>query len=73
MADGQSGELFAPANEQHIGADQERAGSCLGQSRKGRIEVVFGAGMQDMELKPEGAGRFLQIFRCGLGSGMWSG
>jgi len=33
----------------------------LGQGCEYRIEVVFGTGMQDMELKPEGAGRRLQL------------
>jgi len=57
----QCGKLFAPANEVCIGADHERAGSHLGQGCEYRIEVVFGTGMQDMELKPEGAGRRLQL------------
>ena len=61
MADRQRGELFAPANKQCIGADHERAGSQLDQGREDRIEVAFGAGMQDMELQPEGAGRRLQL------------
>ena len=56
-----------------IGADHERAGPQLDQGCEGRIDVAFGAGMQDMELQPEGAGRRLQVSRLGLGSWDWSG
>jgi hypothetical protein len=37
-----------------------------------RIEVALGAGIQDMELQPEGAGSRLQVFRyvlCNKGAG----
>ena len=67
MAERQCGELFAPAGEECIGADHERACSQLDQGCKDRIEVAFGARMQDMELQPEGAGRRLQVSRYGLG------
>ena len=63
MAERQCGELFAPADEEWIGADHEPAGSQLDQGCEDRIEVAFGAGMQDMELQPEGAGRRLQVSR----------
>ena len=63
VANRQRGELFAPADEECIGADHERAGSQLDQGCEDRIEVAFGAGMQDMELQPEGAGRRLQVSR----------
>ena len=61
MADRQCDELFAPADEEWIGADHERAGSQLDQGCEGRVEVAFGACVQDMELQPEGAGRRLQV------------
>jgi hypothetical protein len=57
-------ESFAPANEESIGADHERAGLLSDQGCKRRIEVAFGARMQDMELEPERAGR-AQIRRIG--------
>ena len=66
VAERQCGELLAPADEECIGADHEPAGPQLGQGCKDRIEVAFGAGMQDMELQPEGAGRRLQ--RLSIGS-----
>ena len=61
MADRQCGELFAPAIEECIGADHERACPQLDQGCEGRVEVAFGARMQDMELQPEGAGRRLHV------------
>ena len=70
MAERQCGELFAPADKEWIVADHEPAGSQLDQRCKGRVEVAFGAGVQDMELQPEGAGRRLQISRLGLGGGI---
>jgi ABC transporter substrate binding protein len=69
VADRQCGELFAPANEECIGADHERTGPQLGQGCKDRIEITFGAGMQDMELQSEGAGRRLYLSRLGRGTG----
>ena len=56
MADGQRGKLLAPASEKWIGADHERACPQLGQGRKDRIEIAFGARMQDMELAARGRG-----------------
>ena len=66
MARRQCGELFASGYEEWVGADHERAGSQLDQGCEGRIEIAFVAGMQDMELQPEGAGRRLQV------SQLWS-
>ena len=67
MAQGQCDELLAPAIEEWIAADHERAGSQSGQGCEDRIEVALGAGEQDMELQPEGAGRGLQVSRIVLG------
>ena len=63
MAERQRGELFAPANEKCIGGDHKRVGPQLEQGCEDRIEVALGAGMQDMELQPEGAGRRLHVSR----------
>ncbi len=67
MADRQCGELFAAAVEQCIGADHERTGPQLNQGGERRIDFAFAARMQDMELKPQCAGRRLQRSRCSLG------
>ena len=42
----------------------------LNQGRKDRIEVALGAGVQDMQLQPESAGRRLQVSRLGLCTGI---
>jgi hypothetical protein len=60
MADRQ---LFGLGIEEYIAANHQCANSLLGQGCKDRLEVAFGAYMQDMELHPEGAGRRLQFFR----------
>ena len=52
VAERQCGELFAPAIEECIGSDHERAGSQLDQGREDRIEVAFGAGMQEWSCSP---------------------
>ena len=36
----------------------------------GRVEIVLGAGMQDMELQSQPLGRQLQVFRLGIGIGI---
>jgi hypothetical protein len=64
----QCSELFAPAEEEWIGADHERAGPQMDQGCEHRIEVAFGAGVKEMELQPESAGRRLQVYRLGHGS-----
>jgi hypothetical protein len=61
------GELFAPAKEKRIAADHECACPQLDQSCECRIEVPFGACIQDMKLQAEGAGRRLQVSQFGLG------
>ena len=56
MADRHCGKLLAPADEERIGADHQPARAQLDKLCKDRIEVALGAGIQDMELQPEGAG-----------------
>ena len=70
MAERQCGELFSTAIEEWIGADHESTGSQLEQGCKDRIEVVFGARMQDMELQSQRAGRRLRLSHFGLDSGI---
>src|SRR6266545_5058554 len=69
VADRQCGELLAPAIEQSIIADRQRACPQSGQGCEDRIEVAFGARLQDMGLQPDRAGRRLQLSRLGLGIG----
>src|SRR5262249_35031023 len=44
----------------------ERAGLQLNQGGECRIDFAFAARMQDMELKPQCAGRRFQVSRCRL-------
>src|SRR5262249_45182923 len=67
VADRQRGELFASDCEECTGANDQRVGSYLAQGCKRRIEIAFGAGMQRLELEPEGASRRLQVARKGFG------
>ena len=46
-----------------VGADNERAGAQLDKGCEGRVEIALGAGMQNMELQPEGARRRLRASR----------
>ena len=71
MACGQGRELFPPRSEEVAGADDERAGSQLDQTRERRIDLSFGAGVQDMDLQPERARCLLHVARLGLGSGIF--
>ena len=59
MAQRQRGELFGPAVQESVREDHERDGAQLGQPCKNRFKVTLVAGMQDMELQPERAGRAL--------------
>src|SRR5215471_32560 len=61
VAERQSGELFEPRNEECIFTNHKRAGPQLGQGCEHWIEIAFGAGVQYMELHPEGASRRLQV------------
>src|SRR5262249_51860451 len=66
VADSQCGELFASARKKCIGADDEPARSQLDQLCEDLIKVTFGAGIENMELQPEGASRCLQFRGVGL-------
>jgi mitochondrial fission protein ELM1 len=57
VAERQCGELFAPDAEERLGAEQECASSQLDHGREGRVDVVVGAGSQDMQLQPESTRR----------------
>src|SRR5665811_1245996 len=67
VADRQYGELFKPATEECIAANHEPARSQLDQLCEDTIELTFGAGIQYMELQPEGTSCCLHLLRVGLG------
>ena len=45
MACRQRHELFAPAVEERVGADGERASMLLGEGDEGGVDLAFGAGV----------------------------
>src|SRR3954462_11428997 len=49
VAQCERGKQFAPAVQEWIGGDHERAGSQLCQGCKNRIEITLGAGLKDMK------------------------
>jgi hypothetical protein len=61
-------EVREPTKEfvEHLNSNP-RAHSQSDQSCKNLIEIALGTGMQDVELKPEGTGRRLQVFNSGFG------
>ena len=67
MARGQRHELLAPADEERIGADDERAGLQLDEGCESGVDLAFGAGLQDRELHPLRARRFLHVSDDALG------
>jgi len=67
MAYRERGDLIAPAGEERIGTDDQRARPESEQGRKGRIDIAFGACLDDMDLQSERAAGSLRILRGGLG------
>jgi hypothetical protein len=60
-----------PAIEEYFGAaDHEPTGSQSDQVCEDRIKVVFGAGLQDVELQAKSAGCGLRVSRQDLGIGI---
>jgi hypothetical protein len=68
MARCQCHELVAPADEEPIGVDDERASLELGQGGKGGVDLAFRAGFPDRELHPPRARRFLHVSYPALGT-----
>ena len=68
MARCQRYELLAPAAQERIRADDERASMQLDQGGEGGVDLAFAAGFQDMELQPLRARCFLHVSNDALGS-----
>jgi hypothetical protein len=56
----QRGELVAPAAEKRIGGDDEPASMQSPERRERGVDLAFGAGLQDIEVHPLRAHRFLR-------------
>ena len=67
MACRQRDELLAPTVEEWVGADDQRAGLKLDERGEGGVDLALGAGLQDRELHPLRARRFLHVSDHGLG------
>ncbi len=63
----QSGQLDTPAGEEGVAADEERVGPLAHKSCEGRIDLAAGAGVEDLDLQPHGAGSRFHVSQRGLG------
>ena len=59
--------MHAAAGEECVGSDEEGIGALARKGGKGRIDLAARAGVEDMDLQPDGAGSFLHVPQCGLG------
>jgi len=50
-----------------VGSDEEGIGALALKGGKGRIDLAASAGVEDLDLQPDGAGGFLHLPQCGLG------
>ena len=55
MACRQRGKLDAPADEEWVGADEERVGPLAPKRCEGCIDLAAGAGVEDPDLQPDSA------------------
>ena len=67
MTGRQGSELFTVEGEEGIGGDHECANPQLEQGWENGVDVLFGAGMQGMELYSQDAGRHLEVSGLRLG------
>jgi hypothetical protein len=63
-------ELRNPVTEERIAEEHERARMQLDEGGEGGIDLAFGAGLQDRELQPLRARRFLSLSDEALGIGI---
>ena len=68
MARRQLGQLDTPADEEGVAADEEGVGPLAHKSCEGRIDLAAGAGVEDLDLQPHGAGSRFHVSQRGLGS-----
>ena len=61
-------QLDTPAVEKGVGADEEGVGPLAHKSCEGRIDLAAGAGVEDLDLQPHGAGSRFHVSHRGLGS-----
>src|SRR5262245_7705827 len=66
VAERQCGELVGSAGEECIRTNDESAGTQLDHGREGRVDLLVRARIQNVELQPEPARRYLQLLHLGL-------
>ena len=67
MARRQVDQLDAPAGEKGISADEKRVGPLVHKRCEGRIDLPAGAGVEDLDLQPDGASSRFHVSQRGLG------
>ena len=67
MARREVDQLDAPADEEGVGADEERVGPLARKRCEGRIDLAAGAGVEDLDLQSHGARSRCHISQRGLG------
>ena len=60
-------QLDTPAGEEGVGADEEGVGPLAHKSCEGRIDLAAGAGVEDLDLQPDGARSRFHVSQRGLG------
>jgi hypothetical protein len=59
VAHRQGGKLDGAASEEPVASDEEGIGALARKGGKGRIDLAAGAGVEDIDLQPDGASSFL--------------
>ena len=60
--------MHTPADEKGVGADEEGVGPLAHKCCEGRIDFAAGAGVEDLDLQPHGAGSRFHVSQRGLGN-----
>src|SRR5713226_3586511 len=66
VARGQGGKLQAAAGEGPVGSDEKSVRALALKGGEGRVDLPDCAGVEDMDLQPDSAGRCLHVPQCGL-------
>src|SRR5262249_34216974 len=56
-----------PTDEEDVGTDEKRIGPLAHKSCEGRIDLAAGAGFENLNLQPHGAGSRLHVSQRGFG------
>jgi hypothetical protein len=59
--------LHAAAGEERVASHEQSFGALAGKRGKGHIDFADRAGIDDLDLQPEGGGRFAQLPQISFG------